>query len=59
MTRNPHLPLTIKPVAPVPEKKISRVPQPPPEKSKISRPPAVYGNRSREETIEQYLNLKV
>lgn len=59
MTRNPHLPLTIKPVEPVPEKKVTRVPKPAPEKEKVKRPPAVYSNKSRDEIIENLLNMDI
>lgn len=59
MTRNPHLPLTLKPVEPVPEKKVQRVPKPAPEKQKVNRPPAAYSNKSREEIIEKYLNMDI
>lgn len=57
--RNPHLPLTLKPVDPIPEKKVQRVPKPVPVKEKINRPPAVYSNQNREELIEKYLKMMV
>lgn len=57
--RNPHLPLTLKPVEPIPEKKVQRVPKPAPAKEKINRPPAVYSSQDREELIDKYLKMMV
>lgn len=58
MTRNPHLPLSIKVAEPPGEKK-PRVPTPAPQKPKVNRPPAVYSNKSREDRIEELLKMEI